>query len=119
MVLWMQAAKTLSPKGSKQYVTRNNLRTLRNLDYLRGILKLPKNDSVEVKLESTNGKSHKVLIIPTAKRSPRYGRWPIGSSRLLEGKVGYLRLTKMNKDAVEDINRWMPKFKDTKGIQKY
>jgi C-terminal processing protease CtpA/Prc len=43
--------------------------------------------------------------------------WPAGGSRLLEGRVGYLRLADMTQAAsVPEIKRWMPKFRDTAGL---
>jgi hypothetical protein len=113
---WCATAAVLVPKGSPQYVRRNSLRYLRDLDYLRGLMNLPKKDAVEVELASGDGKTRKTTL-PVARRYPLYGEWPRGGSRLLGGNVGYLRLPDMTKEAsVPEIKKWMPKFKDTAGL---
>jgi len=116
VVDWCKAASVLVPKGSPQYVRRHGLRHLRHLDYLRGLLKLPKKDVVEVELAAKDSKNRKTLVLPVAKRFPNYGVWPGGGSRHLVGNVGYLRLSVMDEDAVEEIKEWMPKFRDTVGL---
>lgn len=113
---WCAAAAVLVPKGSPQYVRRHSLRYLRDLNYLRGLMKLPKKDAVEVELASGKGKTRKTAL-PVAKRYPTYGEWPRTGSRLLAGNVGYLRLPDLTKEAsVPEIKNWMPKFKDTAGL---
>jgi hypothetical protein len=114
---WAAAAAALVPKGSPQYVRHHSLRHLRDLDYLRGLMKLPKKDVVEVELAAADGKARKALTLPAARSYPVYGVWPAGGSRLLEGRVGYLRLADMTRAAsVPEIKRWMPKFRDTAGL---
>jgi Peptidase family S41 len=112
---WCEAAAVLVPKGSPQYVRRHCLRLLRDLDYLRGLMKLPKNAAVEVEVAAQDG-ARKRLTLPVATQSPIYGVWPRGGSRLLEGNIGYLRLSSLDEDAVAEISTWMPKFRDTEGL---
>jgi hypothetical protein len=112
---WCEAAAVLVPKGSPQYVRRHCLRLLRNLDYLRGLMKLPKNAAVEIEVAAQDG-ARKRLTLPVATQSPIYGVWPRGDSRLLEGNIGYLRLSSLDEDAVAEISTWMPKFRDTDGL---
>ena len=113
---WCAAATVLVPKGSPQYVRRQSLRYLRDLDYLRGLMKLPAKATVEIELAVADGKTRKTLTLPVPKQYPRYGEWPQGGSRLLEGNIGYLRLPTMDERAVQDIKKWMPKFRDTTGL---
>ena len=113
---WCKTAAMFVPKGSPQYVRRHCLRHLRNLDYMRGLLHLPTSSSVVIELASEDGKSSRELTLTVASRYPTYGKWPIGDSRLLNGTIGYLRLAKMDRNAVEEIRNWMHKFRDTKGL---
>ena len=69
-----------------------------------------------IELASEDGKSSRELTLTVASRYPTYGKWPIGDSRLLNGTIGYLRLAKMDRNAVEEIRNWMHKFRDTKGL---
>jgi len=114
---WCQAAVALVPKGSPQYVRRHCLIRLRDLDYLRGSMTLPKADTVEVELVARDGRVRQTLTLGVAASSPSYGTWPRGGSRVLEGNVGYLRLADMVKaTSLEEIKGWMPKFRDTTGL---
>ena len=116
MAHWCDAAGVLVPKGSPQYVRRQSLRLLRNLDYIRGELGLPKKETVEIELTDKQGKTRRTVMLSVAKASPQYGEWPSGRSRLLENNVGYLRLAVMDQSAIREIRIWMPKFRDTAGL---
>jgi hypothetical protein len=110
---WCAAAAVLVPKGSPQYVRRHSLRHLRDLDYLRGRMGLPRQATVEVELADHEGNARKRVTLAVAKEYPHYGVWPPGGSRLL-GNIGYLRLRDMFREtSVPEIKQWMPRFKDT------
>lgn len=110
-------ASILVPKGSSQYQQRQALRVLREFDYFRGLLELPKTPTISVKLLAPDFKTTKTVELPVFDRPPRYGVWPRGESRVCEGNVGYLRLPTMEADAsTREIREWMPKFKETAGL---
>jgi hypothetical protein len=114
---WCRAAAALVPKGSPQYVRHRCLARLRDLDYLRGSMSLPKRDAVDVELATGDGTARRTMTLRVASSSPAYGTWPRGGSRLLDGNVGYLRLANMVKaTSVQEIKEWMPKFRDTTGL---
>jgi hypothetical protein len=114
---WCATAAVLVPKGSPQYLLHRSLRLLGELDYWRGLMSLPKKETVEIELAGLDDKVRKTLTLPVAKTPPVYGVWPTGGSRLLEGNVGYLRLPNMKKStSVPEIKQWMPKFRDTAGL---
>ena len=125
---WCAAAAVLVPKGSPQYVRQRCLRQLRELDYWRGVMHLPKRDAVEVELADQEGKTRRTVVLPVAQSPLSYGVWPSGGSRLLDAKpadadvrdsvdVGYLRLpTMVEATSVPEIKLWMPRFRDTDGL---
>jgi hypothetical protein len=114
---WCAAATMLVPKGSPQYLRQRSLRLLREIDYWRGVMPLPKKDTVEVEVTGTDGIAHKTLTLPVASSPLAADVWPPGGSRLLEGGIGYLRLPTMRQAAsVAEIREWMPKFRDTAGL---
>jgi hypothetical protein len=113
---WCTAAAALVPKGSPQYVRQHCLRRLRDLDFVRGLMALPKKDAVEIELADKDSKTRKAVTLPVSRSLPTYGVWPRGDSRLLEGTIGYLRLPAMDEAAVAEIRTWMPKFRDTAGL---
>lgn len=114
---WCEAVAVLRPRGSPQFVRRHALENLRNLDFVRGMMKWEVKPTVEVELASADGKDHKTLTLPTAPVFSLSERWPSGGSRLLEGNVGYLRLSDMRRvTSVPEIRKWMPNFKDTAGL---
>ena len=44
------------------------------------------------------------------------GAWPRTENGVIDGNVGYLRITSMGDAADQDVLTWMPKFKDTRGL---
>ncbi|MCI0352056.1 MAG: S41 family peptidase [Acidobacteriales bacterium] len=114
---WCAAAAVLIPKGSPQYVRRHCLVRLCELDYVRGQLKLPRKQTVEVTLASKDGRSRKKLTLPVAASSPKNSPWPPPGSRVLPGGIGYLRLPDLDAErSVQAIKRWMPEFRETAGL---
>jgi hypothetical protein len=117
IIEWCTSATALVSKGSPQYVRHRCLRLLREIDYWRSQMNMPKKETVEVELTDKDGKARKRLTLPVSKSPLAYGMWPSGGSRLLEGNVGYLRLASMEKaPSVAEIKRWMPKFRGTAGL---
>jgi hypothetical protein len=113
---WCAAAAALVPKGSPQYVRHRSVRRLRDLDYWRGAMGLPRKETVEVELADREGR-RKTMTLPVAATPPAAAPWPSGGSRLLAGDVGYLRLPTMETaTAVPEIERWMPAFRGTAGL---
>jgi hypothetical protein len=114
---WRAAASALVAKGSPQYVRRHCLAHLRNLDYLRGVLELPKKKTVEVTLAGRSGEARRTLTLPVAESAPSFGVWPKGASRVLEGNIGYMRLPTMAREtSLPEIRTWMPRFRETNGL---
>jgi hypothetical protein len=114
---WCAATAVLVPKGSPQYIRHRCLLHLRELDYWREAMNVPKKKTVEVELADKEGKARKLLILPVSQSLPAYGVWPPVGSRLLEGNVGYLRLASLRKaTSVAEIKEWMPRFRQTVGL---
>jgi Peptidase family S41 len=114
---WCAAASVLVPKGSPQYVRRRCLTHLGNLDFMRGLMSLPKGRAVEVALATRDGKARRTLTLALADTAPSPGIWPGGGSRMLDGGIGYLRLPNMIRaTSVDEIKRWMPRFRETIGL---
>ena len=114
---WCEAAAALVSKGSPQYIRHRSLNLMREIDYWRSQLNVPKTDTVEVQLSDRKGKARKALTLPLVKSPLAYGVWPSGGSRVLETNVGYLRLASMREGpSVAEIKLWMPKFCATSGL---
>lgn len=56
------------------------------------------------------------LEMPLAATPTPGGAWPHGPSRLIDGDIGYMRLTEMNADAVAEIAIRMAEFAKTRGL---
>jgi hypothetical protein len=114
---WCSTAAVLVVKGSPQLVHTRSTALLRNLDYWRDVMKLPRKPTVTVELADRAGRRRKTLTLPVASSLPAYGVWPNAGSRLLEGNIGYLRLKTMEASTSgPEIKTWMPKFRDTIGL---
>lgn len=115
--LWVKAAAAVEPEGSPQFVRRQALRHLRAIEHWRRELGDPRPTApVRVTLADREANSPNEISLPTAKRTPVYGKWPRGHSRVIQGDLGYLRITKMDRSAVASIREWMPRFRETKGL---
>lgn len=114
---WCAAASVLVVKGSPQLVRVRCASLLRELAYWRDVLKLPKKDTAEIELTDAQGKGRKTLTVALNASLPAYGVWPPAGSRVLEGNIGYLRLTTMRASvSVAEIKTWMSKFRNTAGL---
>ena len=114
--VWQEAAARRVVKGSPQLVRRRSLRSLREIGVVRAARGLAESAEVELTLVSAQGGESRKIRLPLAGSKPVYGRWPKGGSRVLDGGAGYLRLARMDDQAVEAIHTWMPRFRDTTGL---
>jgi hypothetical protein len=115
---WCSQISVRVPKGSPQWLKHRCLvRFLGRLDFWRGVMNLPKNDSVMVELTNASETEVKQIKLIAAKSPPSFGVWPRSVSRLLAGNVGYLRLANMQKvSSTNEIKQWMPKFRNANGL---
>ena len=114
--VWIKAAKTMVSKGSPQYVQNHCLRLLRSIEYLREQLGVKHSNTLQVELTSRDNSKKKIINLPLSNRRPLYGVFPNKPSSLIPENIGYLRLRSMDRNAVDEILRWMPKFRETKGM---
>jgi Tol biopolymer transport system component len=113
---WIAAARPYSPQGSPQYRLYHALRLMQNVQFIRGVMDLAVSETVRVELESNDGARTRDLALPVAARASSPASWPRTQSRLLDTNVGYLRIASMNSAAVAEVQTWMPKFRDTRGL---
>jgi Tol biopolymer transport system component len=113
---WIEAARPYAPQGSPQYRQHQALRQIRNVQFLRQVLGLPTPDSLRVELQSEDRTRSREIEMAVAAQGPIFGIWPTLQTRLLDGNIGYLRIPSMNSAAAADIDTWMPKFRDTRGL---
>jgi len=113
---WINTLAPYIAKGSPQYVTHQVLRRLRTLQFVRPLMGITNTDQVQVALASADGQDVVTKVIDLSDKSPIYGTWPIRESQVLEDNIGYLRLASMDEEAVEAVNAWMPRFRDTEGL---
>jgi hypothetical protein len=114
---WVAALEPLQADGSEQFRRRQALRNLRLLQFARRELELPETPNVEVDLESETGerKTHTLLVVEPR---PGYGDWPLRNSKILEGNVGYLRISGMESEApfLRSLMQSMSEFRKTQGL---
>ncbi|MDC3251687.1 S41 family peptidase [Planctomycetota bacterium] len=112
--------------GSSQLKRSRALRLIRSVSLWRFVEEFPKSPlgadfnflktPFEVKLQSLDGKKTKALSVTPTDLRPIYGNWPAGDSRILSEKLGYLRIPKMNGEAVREIRESMQRFNKTRGL---
>ena len=114
--VWINAAKPMVSNGSPQYVQNHCLRHLRSIEYFRRQLGIKPSNTLQVELASRDYTKKKMINLPLSNGRPVYGVFPNKPSGLIPGNIGYLRLRLMDRNAVDEIIRWMPKFIETKGL---
>ena len=114
--VWINAAKPMVSNGSPQYVQNNCLRHLRSIEYFRQQLGIKPSNTLEIELASRDNTKKKIINLPLSNGRPVYGVFPNKPSGLIPGNIGYLRLRLMDRNAVDEIISWMPKFRKTKGL---
>ena len=114
--VWIKSAKTMVSNGSPQYVQNHCLRLLRSIEYFREQLGVKRSNMLEVELASRDNSKKKIINLPLSNRGPVYGIFPDKPSSLISRNIGYLRLRSMDRNAVDEILRWMPKFRETKSL---
>jgi hypothetical protein len=109
--------------GSPQLVRHRAIRLLRAISWWRRVEDGGFHDHERVmyrpfdlELSSRDGKKTRTVKVQPTDHKPPYRQWPHSESRLLEENIGYLRLVRMDHRAVEDVYRWMPRFRDTDGL---
>ncbi len=112
---WLGAASRYVANGSPQYVRRQALQRLRDIQFFRHELRLPLEPTLNLTLEDDAGKTteQQVEVLDDLPYTPDAFR---SQSRIVEGDIGYLRLESMDDDAVKEIHSWMPRFADTRGL---
>ncbi len=115
----LKAASRHVARGSSQYRKRHALRQLRNIGEVRSELGIQDSDTLKVRLSDDSGGTV-VEVLQVADEKPLFGLWPpLTPPRVIEldeKTVGYLRLFRMDDEAVELIRTWLPKFRDTDGL---
>ncbi|MEM1071014.1 MAG: protein kinase [Planctomycetota bacterium] len=112
---WLTVIQPYVVQGSPQYKLRHQLRWIRSLDFFREQLGLPIKETVSVQLYSSSGEA-KTVSLDVLLSPPAYRTWPRTESKTLRDNIGYLRIEKMDEDAVSMIEEWIPKWKQTSGI---
>ncbi|MCP4728402.1 MAG: hypothetical protein GY863_25420 [bacterium] len=113
---WVKMSTPFIAKGSSQYVARQALRMMRNMNFLRMENKLVTKPDLEIELASEDINSKKTIILKIAESSPLYGKWPETQTKILDGNIGYLRILAMHEEDDEIVREWMPEFKNTDAL---
>ena len=115
---WIEAAKSIAPGGSPQFVRRQSVANLRFVNYLRDRLKLPRKDVVSVELSSADGNNGGAIEMKLADEPVKPPRPREGLRRTLEGNVGYLRLASVGEDPnfIRALHDAMAESRGTAGL---
>ena len=114
---WIKVATPLNPQGSPQYKQSRALRMLRNLAFLRREAGAQASPTAKVELVGADPARRREVEVPVgAAGGAAGGAWPRTQSGIIDGKVGYLRITSMDDSAEADVLKLMPQFRDTRGL---
>jgi len=103
------ASDLLVTRGSPQLVRLHAIEAIAHFRVLSLLTGAGDASHAFVELASRDGDSIG-LRVPLAAEPVRARLWPRRESGILDGGIGYLRLDRMNDDAAEAVNEWMPRF---------
>lgn len=113
---WRAALSVIVAKGSPSYQTHYGLRYLEYIRFARSLAGVADLDEVEIELESRDGSQRVTAVLEIADDPPIVEDWPVSESRVLDGNIGYLRITRWLEDAFDEVATWMPRFAGTRGL---
>lgn len=115
---WLDAASAFVARGSRQYVRWHSIRTLRFAQLLRREMGGTESMQIAVTLESEDRARRTTIELPLEARRAQYGEWPRRQCALLDGNVGYLRISEMDDspEFLASLAEWMGKFRETAGL---
>jgi hypothetical protein len=117
MERWLAATEPYIAKGSRQYKVNRGLRLLSRIQHFRGLLKIDTREKLKIELASRDGKFNKTITLEIADDLIRSASWPaVQKPGILDGNIGYLRLTSMNDRSTKLLEEWMSRFRDTDGL---
>ncbi len=105
--------------GSPQLVRRRALGLLRDAALWYPLVKGTDAEPPAIlpfELAGADGADARELTLVLTSDKPSYRSWPRERSSLLEGSIGYLRIPRMDEQAVREVHRQMEAFRDTRGL---
>jgi Peptidase family S41 len=111
---WAGLAQNLLPNVSPQFVWWRSVDLLRRIQHWRLESGQGLKGTVEVELSDGVKTTTRTLeVLPKSQPRPKRTEKESG---LLDKNIGYLRLAKMDEEAVQVIQTWLPTFKNTDGL---
>jgi hypothetical protein len=112
----LDIASRFVPQGSPQSIRRGALRELRSIDRLRLARGVARTPFVSVTLQSRDGSQLIERRLGTRKNRLPSGKVALNRSHILEGNIGYLRISSMKNSKTENILFSMSEFRNTDGL---
>lgn len=116
---WIEAAAVVVPQGSTQLIRRQAIEFAHWAQFVRSELKLDQTGSISVELTDERGAKTKKFEMRISPRPPVFfATLAQTDSKVLDGKIGYLRIAKMKKspDFLHQVHQAMQNFRATNGL---
>ena len=115
---WFEATGAIVAHGSPQFRLTSGAKRLEFINFLRGELGLKVNPTLRILLEDEKGKRTRNLTLPLADAPARRAAIARGESRMLKGKIAYMRIRSMEGDAMfkMGITAQLQNFAQARGL---
>lgn len=113
---WLDIASRYVVNASPQLILHESLRELRSIDRIRAEDGNDRKPFIYITLQTLDGDRQIKRRLNTSKERLHSGKVVLGDSRILDGKIGYLRISSMRTSGLENVLSDMSAFRDSDGL---
>jgi hypothetical protein len=113
---WLDIASRYVVNASPQLILDESLRELRSIDRIRVEDGNARTPFINITLQTLDGDRQIKRRLNTSEKRLHSGKVVLGDSRVLEGNIGYLRISSMWNSGIENVFSDMSAFRDTNGL---
>jgi len=113
---WLDIAGRYVVNASPQLVLHESLRELRSIDRIRAEDGKTGTPFIDITLQTLDGRRQIKRRLYTSQKRLHSGKVVLGDSQILDGNIGYLRISSMRTLGIENVLSDMSAFRDTDGL---
>ena len=113
---WCGIVESFVARGSPQLVKVRSLRFLSYIQFARSVAGFEEKNTLQIELTTSNRRQTKTITMNISHHNSMNDVWPQTQPRIIQNNIGYLRITNWLRNVLDDIETWMPRFRNTRGL---